>query len=363
MSRRRRRPLPPWGIPAWYALAAVVAGLALPRLESRLLPGVHSGLSPAAAVAIYSAIGSGMIALTGIVFSLAFVMLTFSSTAYSPRLVLWLARDPMIWHAMGIFSATFLYSLAAIAWVQRAGVAETPLVSGWLVFGLLILSVGMFIALIERLSLLQIHRMLAFTGDHGRQVIEQTYPALDEAAQASDAAALARQPVTLTLQHVGQPQTVQALDLSALLTLATTSGAAVVVAAAVGDTLVQGTVMARVHGGSPISDHRALRDAFILGDERTFEQDPKYAIRLLVDIAIRALSPAVNDPTTAVQALNQIEDLLRRLGTRRLGPKIIHEMPGVLRVFVPQPTWDDFLVLAFEEIRQYGRPAFRSCDA
>ena len=61
-----------------------------------------------------------------------------------------------------------------------------------------------------------------------------------------------------------------------------------------------------------------MRAAFVTGDERTFEQDPKYAVRLLVDIAIKALSPAVNDPSTAVQALDQLEDLLRRLGKRRL---------------------------------------------
>jgi uncharacterized membrane protein len=92
----------------------------------------------------------------------------------------------------------------------------------------------------------------------------------------------------------------------------------------------------------------------VLGDERTFDQDPKYAIRLLVDIAIRALSPAVNDPTTAVQALDQIEDLLRRLGRRRLEVRAVRDRSGALRLAVRQPTWDDFVILAFDEIRYYG---------
>jgi uncharacterized membrane protein len=354
MSRRRRLRFPAWGIPTWYAVIAVVAGLLLPRLEAALLPDFRSGLSPAAAVAIYTSVGTGMIALTGIVFSLAFVMVQFSATAYSPRLVMWLARDPALWHAMGVFSATFLYSLAAIAWVDRSGAGKVPFFSGWLVIALLLASVGMFIALIEKLSLLQIHRMLAFTADHGRRVIEETYPPVEAAIATPQPGEFQTIPVTQTLRHAGRPQTVQTFDVAALLAAASGAGGIVVVTASVGDTLVEGTPMLRVHGGQRAMDEPALRRAFTLGAERTFEQDPKYAIRLLVDIAIKALSPAVNDPTTAVQALDQIEDLLRRLGLRRLEIGAIRDRDGLLRLVVPHPAWDDFLALAFDEIRYCG---------
>ena len=352
--RRRRLRLPSWSIPAAYAVAAVAAGMILPRLEASLLPGSDSGLSASAAIAIFSSVGSGMIALTGIVFSLAFVMVQFSATAYSPRLVLWIARDPVLWHAVGIFSATFLYSIAAIAWIERDGRHGTPFVSSWLVIVLLLASVGMFIALIEKISLLQIHRMLAFTADQGRHVIEDTYPPLDAPVATPDAAEFRQLPVTLTLHHTGRPQTVQALNIPALLDAAAAAGAVVVVIASVGDTLVEGGVMLRVYGGRQAIDERALADAFALGGERTFEQDPKYILRLLVDIAIKALSPAVNDPTTAVQALDQIEDLLLRLGRRRLEIGAVRDRAGALRVVVPYPTWDDFLKLAFDEIRYCG---------
>jgi uncharacterized membrane protein len=97
-----------------------------------------------------------------------------------------------------------------------------------------------------------------------------------------------------------------------------------------------------------------LRGAIELGTERTFEQDPKYAIRLLVDIAIKALSPAINDPTTAVQALDQIQDLLIRLGRRRLEIGAYHGTGGKLRLLIPYPSWEDFLRVAFDEIRFYG---------
>jgi uncharacterized membrane protein len=354
IHRRRRMRLPTWAIPASYAVIAVLAGVILPRLEASLLPGLKAMVSPEAAIAIYSSVGSGMIALTGIVFSLAFVMVQFSATAYSPRLVLWLARDPVLWHAVGIFSATFLYAIAALAWVERAGGHGTPFLSSWLVIVLLLASVGMFIALIEKISLLQIHRMLAFTADQGRRVIEETYLPLETAAATADPHELAKLPVTQTLRHTGRPETVQALDVPALLALSSAAGAIVVVVTSVGDTLVEDTVMLRVHGARQAIDERMLRDAFAVGSERTFEQDPKYAIRLLVDIAIRALSPAVNDPTTAVQALDHIEDLLLRLGRRRLEIGAVRDRDGALRLVVPHPTWDDFLALAFDEIRYCG---------
>ena len=97
-------------------------------------------------------------------------------------------------------------------------------------------------------------------------------------------------------------------------------------------------------------DERKLRNGIELGEERTFEQDPKYALRLLVDIAIKALSPAVNDPTTAVQALDQIGDLLLRLGQCQLEIGAYRDSDGNLRLVVPFPTWDDLLRLAFDEI-------------
>jgi uncharacterized membrane protein len=99
---------------------------------------------------------------------------------------------------------------------------------------------------------------------------------------------------------------------------------------------------------------RRLYGAIALGVDRTFGQDPKYAIRLLVDIAIRALSPAINDPTTAVQALDQIGDLLQRLGRRRLEIGAFRDGAEALRVTMSFPTWDDFLRLAFDEIATYG---------
>ena len=342
------------GIPALYAGVAIGAGLTIPRLESRLLPELVSPMSIASAMAIYSSIASGMIALTGIVFSLTFVMVQVSATAYSPRLVLWVARDPVMSHALGIFTATFLYGVAALAGVDRSGSGHVPFFSVLVELGLLLVSVGMFIALIHRIGLLQINRMLVFVGDRGRKAISAIYPSFNSADPVTGQRDVFAVPRTQTLIHDRRPRSIQAVDVATLVNLAQASGGIIEIVVAVGDTVVKLTPLLHVCGArEPIAEEK-LRNGIVLGDERTFEQDPKYAIRLLVDIAIKALSPAINDPTTAVEALNQIEDLLLRLGQRRLDIGTYHDSYGKLRLVVPFPTWDDLLRLAFDEISFYG---------
>jgi uncharacterized membrane protein len=143
-------------------------------------------------------------------------------------------------------------------------------------------------------------------------------------------------------------------DIDARVRLAHSADAVVAIECGVGETLLEDTVLLRVHGTARRLPERALLRAVHRGTSRTFEQDPKYAIRLLVDIAIRALSPAVNDPTTAVQAIDQIEDLLRRLGRRQLDAGYARDATGAIRLTFPVPTWQDYLALSFDEIRQFG---------
>ena len=343
-----------WAIPALYAAAAIAAGLTFPRFETRLFPGLVHPMSVAVAITIYSSIASGMLALTGIVFSLTFVMVQFSASAYSPRLVLWVARDPVISHALGIFTATFLYALAALSGIGRSGSEQVPSISAYLVFGLLLASVGMFIALIQRITLLQVNHMLIFTGDQGRKVIATIYPSLKSEVTAPGTNDFRALPQTQTLIHRGRPRSVQAVDVASLVNLAKASSGIFEVVVAVGDTVVELTPVVHVFGAREPVDERKLREGIEFGEERTFEQDPKYAIRLLVDIAIKALSPAINDPTTAVQALDQIEDLLLRLGHCHLEIGKYRESDGTLRLVVPFPTWDDLVRLAFDEICAYG---------
>jgi uncharacterized membrane protein len=353
-AHTRKKPFENWVIPLTYVVLTFVVGMLFPRLEHYLLPNLVSSMSVSAAMGICGAVASGMIAMTGIVFSLAFVMVQFSATAYSPRLVLWVARDPVVSHALGIFIATFVYALMMLGWVDRNASGKVPLISSWMVFVLLLASMAVFIALIERIGLLKVSRMMIFVGNHGRRAIEQLYrPGMAKPAGMAQAE-FQKLPLTQTLTHVGRPEAIQMVRVSDLVKLASQAGAVIEVASAIGDSVLEMSELIRVYGASEKLDERVLRQAMVLGDERTFEQDPKYAIRLIVDIAIKALSPAINDPTTAVQALDQIEDLLLRLGRRELEIGKYVDSRGSLRVVVPFPTWDDFLRLALDEIRFCG---------
>jgi uncharacterized membrane protein len=353
-SKANRMHISPWLVPMVYAVTAIVAGMVLPRLENLFFPHLKAELSIDAAMALYSSIASGMMALTGIVFSLTFLMVQFSATAYSPRLVIWIARDPVLSHALGVFSATFLYAIAALSWLDRGDSRKVLFISALTLVALLFASVGMFIALIQRVGLLQINRMLLFTAQQGRKVIENLYgdpgPSSGKFPVLKNIKALPTQ----VLLHRGWPQSLQAIDLKILLQLARQNDARIEVVVAVGDTVLEGMPLLHLFGSDGRVPETRLRSAFALGDERTFEQDPKYAIRLLVDIAIRALSPAINDPTTAVQALDQIGDLLARLGQRRLEIGEFQDDAGSVRVVAEFPSWDDFLHLGFEEILAYG---------
>ncbi len=250
-----------WATPALYAAAAFAAGLTFPRFESRIFPGLVHPASVAVAIALYSSIASGMIALTGIVFSLAFVMVQFSATAYSPRLVLWVARDPVISHALGIFTATFLYALAALGGVARSGSETVPFISAYVVVGL---AAG---------KRRYVHRPrpsdhvapdqphVDFYGRPRTKVIATIYPSMKSAVTAIGTDDFRALPRTQTLIHHGRPRSVQAVDVAALVNLAKASGGIIEMVVAVGDTVVELMPVLHVFGAREPVDERKLRDA------------------------------------------------------------------------------------------------------
>lgn len=349
-----------WLIPMTYVIASAVGGMILPRLEQAYLTSYTISISVASAQAYLATAASGTMAITGIVFAMAFVMVQFSAIAYSPRLVLWFVRDRTLFHSLGAFAATFVYALFTLAWVDRNGTGKVPLFSTLLVAIMLVVSMLLFARLVQRLTDLRITSVLHLIGDKGRSVIQQMFPEND------DCSAICRQQpaparldtplgaITQTLLYSGDPRTIAKFDVDALVRQAKRANGVIAMDCAVGDTLVQGSAILHIYHGEGRAAEDLLRRAIHLGRERTFEQDPKYPIRVLVDIAIKALSPAINDPTTAVQTLDQIEDLLRRLGNRKLDTGCVSDESGNLRLIFPMPTWEDYLTLAFDEIRQYG---------
>lgn len=361
LSLRRQRRL--WAVPAGYFVAALALAALVPGLDGERIGVVVPRFDTDAARDFLSAIASGMFAFTGIVFSMALLLVQFGSTAYSPRLAGWLFGDRVVRHALGVFSATVIFALLSLLLSDPENAGSVSGIGVLIALGAVLLSVLAFFALIQRIARLQISNVLYMVGDRGREVIDDIYRAPIEGSAVRSLTSIgeggfvdeAHLPaVTKSLPYAGGPAAIVSIDLRDLVRLALDADAVIQVEYGVGDTLPDGASVLAVRGGRHNIASRRLRGAIAIGSERTIEEDPKYAIRLIADIAVKALSPAVNDPTTAIQALDQIDDLLRRLGTRDLDVGCVRDRHGDVRVIYPTPSWEDFLALAFDEIRLYG---------
>jgi uncharacterized membrane protein len=155
--------------------------------------------------------------------------------------------------------------------------------------------------------------------------------------------------------HEGNSGIVLAVNVEALVYLAQQCDGVIEFASQVGDFLAVDEPLFRLYGGAKQVDDRLLRATVALGSERTLGQDPTFAFRILVDIALKALSPAINDPTTATLAIDQLHRLLIGVGKRRLQSEEICDRMGNFRVVLRTSNWEDFVHLAFTEIRHYGK--------
>ncbi|HCF57728.1 MAG TPA: hypothetical protein DFS52_07010 [Myxococcales bacterium] len=344
----------PWLVPLLYVALAAALGLRGPELGSRLLGPLVSPIGSGGAIALLSAIASGMMAFTGIVFSLVFVALQFGSSSYSPRLLRVLPARRLLWHAMGVFAGTFLYALLAIRAADLAGREGINAVAVWVGLTWLVASIVLLAFLVPAVQGLSIARVLPLLGRRGAEAVGRVYPRPFDP----------RRPPRLVLEpgrarrlvrNEGRPGYLAAIDEVGLVEAAREAGGALLIQHAIGDYLAHGEPLALAVGGRPeIAASRAGR-CLLVASDRLIETDPAYALRLLVDAAIRALSPAINDPTTAVMVLDQIEPLLRSLGAADLEVGRVCDAEGTLRLVYPTSSWEDLLLLGLAEIQQYGR--------
>jgi uncharacterized membrane protein len=352
--------MPLWLIPLPYVAFGIIVGLVFPRIEYAYAPAFSHDVSVGSAQAYLSAVASGMITLTSIVFSVMFVMVQMTTAEYSKRLVMLFAGHPLGLHALGVFSATFMSALGTLQFVDWHQNGKVPALTVEFVTLLLLLSMVLLGLLIQRIALLRITYILQFVGNKGRSVIAEMLPPVSEQlttemrALRQEAEAVQRHAPVQRVLYDGVPLAIAKFRIDEYVKLAQSVGGTIVLYCAVGDTIAQGTELLAVYASNAEIPEASLLRGIVFSPERTFEQDPKYPLRLLVDTAIMALSPAVNDPTTAVQAIDQIQDLLNRLGRRVLDAGYVRDAQGALRLVYPMPTWEEYLALAFDEIRLYG---------
>ena len=290
--------------PLVWLLGSLALGVLAPNLDQSTR--LDSGISQDAARTMLAATGSGMIAFTGFVFSLSLLIVQFGSTSLSPRVVPELRRDRFAGNALGAFVATFVFCLTATLDVGESSGGAT-LITVSIAFLLLITSVVMFLGLIQRMTTgLQIPVVLARLGRLGRAAISEVYTEPYNGRPAPAYPAMPDDAVILSHHH--HPAVVATFDLDAVRALLERYDVTVALVPAIGERVGTEDPLLRLAGpdAAVVTLHHKLRHAIVFAPARTIDQDPAYAFRLIVDIAIKALSPAINDPTTATQALDEI---------------------------------------------------------
>jgi uncharacterized membrane protein len=298
-----------------------------------------------------------MITFSGFVFSFAILIVQFGSSAYSPRMVSYFLRRRVTQWILALFLATIAYCFMGLVTIGSEGRAQfVPRITVSVALLLLVFSLFGFIVLMHAAgSQIRVDSVLASIGRHSRAQLARRLPRQDpNDVGVPDPGRTPEAPDLAPVDYRGENGQIVAIDTRRLARIAQRQAIILVLDLRVGDAITRGTPIARTDATDAPGLARAISRCLVVDDERSLIHDPLYALRLLVDIAIRALSPAVNDPTTAVQALDQVEDLLLRLGRANLKAGRVRDARGSLRLVYPVPRWEDLLVLAFDEIRYCG---------
>jgi uncharacterized membrane protein len=344
-----------WVLPTFAGLVALVTGSVVSQIDlGPDSPFAFQGTADDAR-GLLIAISGTVVTVIALTLGLTVVALQLSSTQFSPRLLRNFLRDRPNQVVLSVFVATFTYSAAGLFTVgvsSGSRVEEFPrlAVSGAMV--LLFTSLAAVVYFADHLAhSIQID---AITGRVERQalgVIHTDWPGQIETAYSRPQWA-----VPLTSAHSGYIQTVH---LEQIMPLAAQHGVTVRLRRRVGEHVVAGTKLVwiwRPNAADPAPNpedfRRVVESAVRIGFERTLEQDIGFAIRQLVDVACKALSPAINDPYTAVQAIDHLSVIFSNLGPRPLGDVVMRQGDGV--VILPSRRYDELLATACGLIRRYG---------
>lgn len=360
-----------WPIPTLGLLAAIALGVAVPELDRHfddMLPGWLSGVifngDAAAARTVLDAVASSLITVTSLTFSLTVVTLQLASSQFSPRLLRNFSSDLFVQVTLAVFLSTFVYSLTVLRLVRSAdgtAGAFVPRGAVTLAFLLAVTSVFTLVLFLAHLAqTIRVESMLRNVHREASATLRSTLPVRD--SRHSRATTLPSAPDTAQVVLATRSGFLTGTDHTRLMEAATRADAVVAVDAQVGDFVVEGVPVARMwpaHDRTLSADRgdaltRDITDSLTVGFERTADEDVAFGLRQLTDVANKALSPGVNDPTTAVHAIGHLAVVLCDLADRALGPRVLcSDDPGP-RVVVAGPSFADLVELAISQPRRYG---------
>jgi uncharacterized membrane protein len=247
---------------------------------------------------------------------------------------------------------SFTYALAVLGRIEGRAMQLPVMVAVFLS----LFSIAMFLYLIQKTGQsLRPVMILTWVAADTRAAIQNVFSHAFSASRSSESREFEAPPLKWSILYEGFPGVVLAFDVDGLVEIARRSDCVIELVPRVGDFVVPGVPLFRLHGSNTgeLEEDR-LRRCVALGPERVLESDPAFGFRIIVDIANKALSPAINDPTTGALAVDQIQHLLYLLSSRELGTGVGRDSLGQVRFLYRTPTWEDFVTLAMTEIRDYG---------
>jgi uncharacterized membrane protein len=323
---RRRRRLRAGLAQLLFVVLGLAAGIFVPRIT------VPPLVSAGRIVELLFTAGVTVISLVTVIYSLLFLVVQWVSGTFSMRLALF-RDDPIVWRAFAYSIGLFVFCFTA---AFAIGNDKTVSVIVPVLALVLVVAALAFMRVLQTrafVSMLLAPTLTAIS-ERGRAILDGLY----SPASGPERAPVALPPLRGTVTWPGRLAVLQQLHLGPLVAAAGQADAVVVLRQAVGVTLLTGMPVADVHGGR-LGEDIVLR-AIVTGPERSFDQDPELAFRLLADVGLRALSPAVNDPATAVQVIDALEDLLTVLAARTASARQVADEQGTVRVVLSLPPWE-----------------------
>jgi uncharacterized membrane protein len=337
-----------WLVPLLGALAGIVLAWGAAWADQKLDMPTALTFTPSTASSVLSAILGAMIGLIGFVVTVTVLLVQTATSQFSARYMRFIYRDRLLKAVLAVLVGTFAYSFVLL---RQVGETESPDLGLFLVAGLVLLGILLFLLFFSRLlQRLRPVAVAASVSELGLQAF------LELSRLATTSTTSPEKPSSTQTLDSTRTGTIQAISLDGLVGWAHDHACTLVFHHGVGDFVHPHAPLLEIWGPSPGPDAaRDLEGMVALGKERTIEQDPAFAIRVMVDVANRALSAAINDPTTAVQVLDYLEDVLLVIGRSDFsGRGVFCDPDGTPRVMLPSRGWQEYLELAVTEIRQYG---------
>lgn len=307
---------------------------------------------PAAGSTMLSALAGAIFTLIIFVCSALLIVVQLAGAQLTPRYIALAFHRPVIKVSLSVFVFTFTFTLSALLRIQD----QIPVFTGYVAVYLCMVSIIFFFYLVDKVGrILRPSGALSLIGMKGRDVILRVYPRLltDPIDHEPSVFSTTEDPAPHYILN-RKEGVLLAFDSKGLIDMAAEHDCLIELVPQVGDFIAAGQPLFKIYCKGTMPGPGKFFSSVAVGPERTMQQDPAFAFRIIVDIASKGLSPAINDPTTAVLAIDQIQYLLRHLSQRRLDDRSGYDESGVLRLIYRTPDWEDFIHLAVTEIRQFG---------